>query len=228
MNIVSTERKGINPQVEPTRIQKIQKQSEQILDQSKLLSIFDPSSFDDASLFLKEIKAIQDEISNAFDPIIKAQHQAHKKSLETKRRYSLPLQKAEAIVKAKIKEYHLEQERIRREQEAKLRHVAKKAEEERLLQMAIEAEESGDTQEAEAMLAVSPIAPVISIPSQTDGNGIFYREVWKFRVINPDLVPDKYKILDERRIGAIVRALKDKTNIPGIEVYREKSVSGEI
>ena len=225
MNIVPVEKKGVTRQVEPERIQKIQRQSNDILDQSRLLKIFNTYSFNQATLFLKSIKSIQDEISNTFDPIISAQHQAHKKSLETKRKYSLPLQKAEGIVKAKIREYHLEQERIRKEEEAKLHLEAKKAEEERLLRMAVEAEQSGEKEEAEMILSSSVVAPVITIPSQTNGNGISYREVWKFRITNPDFVPDKYKIIDERKVGAVVRALKDKTNIPGIEVYCDKSVS---
>ena len=225
MDIVLADNKAVNSQVEPTRIQKIQTQSTEILDQSKLLRIFDSKSFDHASLFLKDIKSIQDEINDAFDPIIKAQHQAHKKSLETKRRYSLPLGKAEDIVKVKIREYHLEQERIRHEEEARLRREAKKAEEEHLLQMAMEAEEAGETKEAESILSTSVVAPVITIPSQTKGNGISYREGWKFRIINPDLVPNKYKLIDERKIGAVVRALKGNTNIPGIKVYCEKTVA---
>lgn len=44
---------------------------------------------------------------------------------------------------------------------------------------------------------------------------------WKFRVVNPQLVPDNYWILDEQMIGAEVRRNKDKTNIAGIETYCE-------
>lgn len=150
---------------------------------------------------------------------------AHKKSLEVKRRYSLPLEKSEGIVKAKIREYHFEAERARQEEEARLQREAKKAEEERLIQLAVEADEGGEKEEAQLILSSSLEAPVITIPSQTNGNGISYREVWRFRTTDPDLVPNRYKLIDERKIGAVVRALKDKTNIPGIAVYCEKSVS---
>jgi len=225
MNVVTVDGNGITRRVQPERMEKIQRRSNDILDQSKLLKIFDIDSFNQATLFLKAVKSIQEEIDSAFDPIIRAQHQAHKKSLETKRRYSFPLDKAEGIVKVKIREYHLKAERARQEEEARLQREAKKAEEERLIQLAMEADEAGENDEAQLILSSSVEAPVITVPSQTNGNGISYREVWKFRITNPDLVPGRYKIIDERKIGAVVRALKDKTNIPGIAVYCEKSVS---
>ena len=225
MNVVQNESFPVTRNVPPSEIHRIERQSIEVLDQSMLLRIFDTVSVSRATHFLKDIKSVQDEINEAFDPIIQAQHQAHKKSLETKRKYSLPLLKAEGIVKEKIKDYHLEQERIRREEEARLYREAKKAEEERLLQMAMQAEKAGDTEEAEAILKNPVNAPVISLSSKTKGKGISYREVWKFRIKNVDLIPNTYKVVDERKIGAVVRALKDKTNIPGIEVYCDNSVA---
>ena len=225
MNIVQNERFPVNRNVTQSEIHRIERQSTEVLDQSMLLRIFDTASFTRATHFLKDIKSVQAEINSAFDPIIQAQHLAHKKSIETKRKYSLPLLKAEGIVKEKIKIYHLEQERIRQAEEARLHHEAKKAEEERLLQMAEQAEKAGDTEEAEAILKQPVNAPVISLQSKTKGKGVSYREVWKFRIKDVDLIPNTYKVVDERKIGAVVRALKDKTNIPGIEVYCDNSVA---
>ena len=225
MNIVQSDGTPTNPRVAQSEIQRIERQSIEVLDQSMLLRIFDTDSFSRATRFLKDLKDVQAEINGAFDPIIQAQHQAHKKSLEAKRKYSSPLLKAEGIVKEKIKDYHLEQDRIRQEEEARLYHEAKKAEEERLLQMAEQAEKAGDTEEAEAILKQPVNAPVISLQSKTKGKGVSYREVWKFRVKDVDLIPNTYKVVDKRKIGAVVRALKDKTNIPGIEVYCDNSVA---
>ena len=225
MNIVQNESFPADRNVALSEIQRIERQSSEVLDQSMLLRIFDTESFSRATHFLKGLKAVQAEINEAFDPIIQAQHQAHQKSLETKRKYSLPLLKAEGIVKEKIKDYHLEQEQIRQEEEARLYREAKKAEEERVLQMAVQAEKDGDTEEAEAILKNPVVAPVISLSSKTKGQGVSYREVWKFRIKDADLIPNTYKIVDEPKIGAVVRALKDKTNIPGIEVYCDKSVA---
>jgi hypothetical protein len=225
MNVVQNETGQMNSSVATNEIQRIEQQASEVLDQSMLLRIFDADSFSRATHFLKDLKAVQVEISEAFDPVIQAQHQAHKKSLEAKRRYSQPLLKAEGIVKEKIKDYHLEQERIRQEEEDRLNREAKNAEEDRLLQLAEQAERAGDSIEAEAILKTPVIAPVISLSSQTKGQGVSYREVWKFRIINADLIPNAFKVVDERKIGGVVRALKDKTNIPGIEVYCDKAVA---
>jgi hypothetical protein len=52
--------------------------------------------------------------------------------------------------------------------------------------------------------------------------GPTYRTVWKFKITNASKVPDQYKIVDEVKVGQVVRALKKQTNIPGIEVYEER------
>ena len=174
MNVVHKGDEPTKPRIEQGEIQKIERQSTEVLDQSKLLKVFDADSFSRATHFLKDLKTVQTEISETFDPIIRAQHQAHKKSLETKRKYSRPLLLAEGIVKGKIKDYHVEQERIRQEEEAKINREIKKAEEERLLQMAEEAEKAGDTDEAEAILKSPIVAPVVSLASNTQGKGVSY------------------------------------------------------
>jgi len=51
--------------------------------------------------------------------------------------------------------------------------------------------------------------------------GVPSRVNWRYRVTNPDLIPERYWVLDHQALGADVRRDKDKTNIPGIEVYPE-------
>jgi len=54
------------------------------------------------------------------------------------------------------------------------------------------------------------IPTVAGVPSRTN---------WRYRIVNANLVPDEYWMLNEQKIGADVRRDKEKTNIPGIEVY---------
>ena len=49
-------------------------------------------------------------------------------------------------------------------------------------------------------------------------------EIWKFRVVNPDLVPREYLIIDEKKLNEIARTTKGTINIAGIEFYSEKSI----
>lgn len=119
---------------------------------------------------------------------------------------------------------------------------AKADQDERFLQEAIRREEEGDKETANLILDAAielpppevsvpvPVAvaaaPTISpiIPEAPKLNNIGFRTVWKWRLVNMDQVPPAYKIvsLDERTITSRVNALKDKTDIPGIEVYSEQ------
>jgi hypothetical protein len=69
------------------------------------------------------------------------------------------------------------------------------------------------------------VEPVILPETTPKVEGISGRQVWKFRIINPALIPREYLIPDERKIGQIVRAMKGETRIPGVEAYAEESVA---
>jgi len=165
------------------------------------------------------------EINDTFDPIIKIQHEAHKKTVAAKRFYAKPLEQAEGIIKEKMKTYHLEQERLRREEEARLRREAEEAEQKRRYHQALTASRSGQHQEAQAILAHPVIAPPAQLSSSTEHEAVQFRDVWRFEIINESMIPDQYKTIDEKKIRAVVKALKDRTSIPGVRVYCDKTVA---
>lgn len=179
-----------------------------------------------ATEFLIKCRQSRKKIDEFCDPVISAAHDAHKAALAQKRKLTDPVLVAEKIITPKINAYRQEQDRIRRAEEERLRLEAqKKAEEERLAQ-AIEAEKQGDQLSADILVETPVVAaPVFVAPTVPKVEGISDREVWKFKVVNPALVPNEYKIIDESAIGKVVRALKDRTSIPGIQVYPEKVLS---
>jgi len=65
--------------------------------------------------------------------------------------------------------------------------------------------------------------PVV-LENKTVATGISYSEIWKFKVTDERLIPRQYLVPDLRAIGGVARSLKDKTKIPGIEVYSERIV----
>lgn len=56
-------------------------------------------------------------------------------------------------------------------------------------------------------------------------DGVSFRDNWRFRVIDRDAVPDEFWTLDGDKIAQVVKALKDQTNIPGVEVYNDPIVA---
>ena len=63
---------------------------------------------------------------------------------------------------------------------------------------------------------VARIEPTISRQEGTRKGG-----TWKFRVTNINEVPRQYFVLDESAINSAIRGTKERTSIPGIEVYFE-------
>lgn len=45
------------------------------------------------------------------------------------------------------------------------------------------------------------------------------RTEWKWRVVDPALVPDQYKVIDDKAVTQVVKGLKERTQIPGIKVF---------
>ena len=65
--------------------------------------------------------------------------------------------------------------------------------------------------------------PVVATPKVTGSASKTFTE-WGFTIINPELVPLKYRPIDESMIAREVKAMKDATDIPGIAVFSEIKV----
>ena len=48
------------------------------------------------------------------------------------------------------------------------------------------------------------------------------RQVWTFKIVDPSKVPNEYKVIDEKKIAAVVKA--GIRNIPGVEIYPTSSL----
>ena len=133
---------------------------------------------------------------------------------------------AEKILVKAMQVWQMEQERIRREEEARIREQLRKEEEDRMLEMALRAEKEGNSQIADQIISAPVFAPNIIVPSNVPKvEGISSRDVWKARVVNFLIVPREYLIVDEAKLGQIARAMKGEIRIPGVEFYCEKSTS---
>ncbi len=196
-------------------------------DQARAIVVTDNASYAAAAELLITIKGIRRKIEDTFKPIKQKMDAAKKEVLDQERAADAPLRQAEDYLKPQLAKWDAEQERIRREEEARLREEARKREEEARLQAAIEAEKNGQKDEAEAILDEKPayVPPVVLPKATPKVQGISYRDNWKFRITNPNKIPREYMVPDEKAIGVIVGRLKERCNIPGIEVYCEKVVA---
>ena len=207
----------------------VQKESQTyaVKAQELALAVKDKESYVAAAEFLVAVKGFRKRVEDAFGPMVKATHTAWKAACDLRKTADAPLDKAETILQPALDKFRREQERIRAEKEAKLQAEARKRAEDERLAAAIEADKNGKSEEAEALIQAPVQTPVVVLPKQTvkiEGSKI--RRNYKFRVKNAAIVPNEYKIVDEVRVGSVVRAMKEQTNIPGIEVFWEEVITG--
>ena len=237
--------------MEDAKIKKLETGSLQVIDQASKFLITGDKSYTDASAFLKKIKDMTKEVKSTFDPIVTKLNAAHKEATGQRKRHLDPLVEAEKQLKSKLIEYTNEQERKRRIEEDRLRKIQEEKErklrekvaaeqkiqddierqlqevedEEERLRLEKEKEKSIKKEikaEDKADDAASIIPTVKTVMPKAEGQS--YITVYEFKIVDASKVPEAYKIVDVKAIGAIVKALKDKANIPGVVVSSKKQL----
>ena len=212
--------------VVPTPDITLQKRVLSIQETVGALKIVSPEQYVQAAEVSKSIAALRKEIESTFDPIISKAYAAHKEACNQKSRYLNPLVEQQRKVDSLILAWNREQERIRRQKEEELAAQVRRDQEAQALREAEELERQGEPELANVVLEnqIAAPAPVVSIASAVPKvDGLSKRVNWRWRVKNVDLIPRQYMQPNEIAIGGVVRSLKDKTVIPGIEVYSEDS-----
>jgi hypothetical protein len=121
----------------------------------------------------------------------------------------------ESAEQARIREHErIDRQRREQEQHELERRAIKAAEQGK-------SEKAAQLQERAQVVASAPITQTVA-PKAAQ---IAFTKMWKFRVIDPSLVPRAYLTVDEQKIGQYVRAMKESAEkIPGVEIYSEDSV----
>lgn len=108
--------------------------------------------------------------------------------------------------------------------ELKAAEAAMTPEARRVIEEAEAARRAAEAAEAEAEM--TPDIPIIATaPTAPAVQGASVRTVWRWRVVDISAVPREYMLIDERKIGALVKNLKAKHGIPGIEAFEESVVA---
>lgn len=182
----------------------------------------------------RAIAALIKEAEEFFAPMKKAAAATHREICVHEHRVLDPLEEAKKHLSLQIGTFdqRMEAERLAAEQrlQADLQRQAeadaRKFAEEQALEDCYALEADGDQVGADAVLAnPAPVAvyvPPVVLPSSVQkAKGVSSQQLWKFKITNPELIPREYLVVNEQAIGQVVRALKDKTVIPGIAVYPE-------
>ena len=222
----------------------VEENSAQMCAIASTFEVTSQEELDSAGELLVDIKKIRKQIDETFDPHIKAAHAAHKNLVATKAKFNAPLEAAEGVLKARTGKYLQEQEAARQAEQRRLEAEARQQEQARRdaeaaairAQAEAQAKEAATKADAKAILAeakqetaaiaaapmivTAPVAP----PAPVAPKGVTKSTVWKFRIVDEKAIPHEYLLIDEAKIGKIVRAMRGETRIAGVEVYPETQV----
>lgn len=192
--------------------------------------IADQAACQQAVLDRQDIGARIKAVEAFFEPFKSAAYKLWKSLCARENDIVKPLQALDGQLRSGIQRFTDEQERLRRAEEQRIADERQQEEQARQLAAAAALEQQGETALAQVIVeeAIAAPAPVVVLPSVTQQvQGLKLREEWKWRYSGDQaramaLIPREYLCVDEKKVGAYVRAMKGTARIPGIEVYCDK------
>ena len=201
----------------------------ELVEVARQLVIETQDQYIQAVEFGKVIKNAMNEAKSFIDPIVEKAHQAHKEATAQRNRLEKPFKEAMDIIKIVGGKYQEKREKELREQQKELERKAREKEEAdraKLLEQAEIATIDGDleqaqkiTEKAQTLEAIIPIIPEHLIKTKVEGTSV--RKTWKFEIVDASLIPSEYLMPDEKKIGAVVKALAENCKIAGVRIYSE-------
>ena len=228
----------------------LEQQSTSLTTDALALVVTDHASYESAGEFLRAIATYIRRVGDVLDPIVEANHRAHKVAVAQRDALLKPAMGAKRVLgdrmaawdqtqaeQRRAAEQVAQRERQRLERaayeqaEGEQRRLQAEAEDRRLAEAAA-MEARGDGAAAvrllDAPLPVPTVAPAPVFvpapvpPAPPKAEGVSYREVYEFEVVDAALVPREYWMIDEKKIGGVVRALRAATHIPGVRAFSRR------
>ncbi len=226
-------------------------------DEARAIRITGPTSYDAAGALLGRIKRQQKVIADGFLESVGLAKAAHTAAVALRTRAYAPGNEAEGIIKPRIAAWEDKQRAVREaaEREAaderreaerlaaedtqrRQREADAAAEQQRLADVEA-ATKAGDAERAAEILsapttsvpvapAAAPPPPPVRVPAAPKTAGVSTRRIWKWRLKDSAAVGRTYLMVDEKKVGAIVRSLGPDAagTVGGIEVYPDTVVAG--
>lgn len=185
-------------------IEEVETKALALPEQAKLIAVSDFDSMERANNFKLDIKAMIKEIDDTFKPLADKAFQAHRAITGKWNDMKKPLQDADAYVTQQVKNYLAEIRRQQEAEEARLREIARKEEEERILREAEALQAEGREDEAEEIMSepITYVAPAVKMETPKVDNRM-YRTQTKVKV------NDRIKFLSNIKAETLVELLNE-------------------
>lgn len=206
-----------------------------VANQAKQLQITTAAAYGQAG---QELVRLASEIRRReafFAPMKEAAYRTHKEICAREAEALRPLKEAERALSTGITRYREEEERRRRAEQdridAEQRRRAQEEADRRAQQLAEERakmlEARGEEEKAaEVRMNPAPVAPAYVPPAVVQKEvptveGLSFAKDWDFEIVEPAQVPlsHDYYTLDEKKIRARVKQMKQHCQIPGVRVF---------
>jgi hypothetical protein len=203
--------------------QQVKQESVALVTQAQTFTITDVVTYQKVADFRATLKGMIKKAGDFIDPIVDSAYKTWKEAKAKQAELVDPLNSALKLCNGKLAEYTTEQERIQREAQRKADEEARKKQE-ALDKKAKEALKKGDEAKATELLEKSEAvqAPVIQREVPKTTSALKYRDVPRFVVEQPELVPAEFTKPDEVKIGSRVRETKGTVKIAGVRIWIEK------
>jgi len=233
-------------------IETVSKEVMPISEQARMISVIDHPTLVKANDFFLVIRQMRKKIGDVFDPIIEAAKEAKRKAdltraeaVRQKEKIEEPLLRAEAYLNGQITDYKRIQDRIREEEEEKLRQKAikeeterRKKEEDLRMKQAAALEKAGATEEAEALIEETiqaqeePMQVYVAPPTtpKVELNGMTTVTTWHAEVTDIKILclaigqgrcPTAYVEANLPALNKQAISLKAEMKIPGVKAVSE-------
>lgn len=226
-----------------TEVIQIETQALGLADQAKAIQVVDQPSYDKAVDVRVACKDMIADIDRVFGPMKQKAFEAHREICSQEKKIKSPIDAALVAVNAGISRFTAEQERIRREAEARAyqeaEERARREAEDGRLRLAQEAKNNGATDEhvdeiLEAPVVVTKVEPVAVESTFQKSSSVVIRENWigecfdlkaliKAAAKNPMLAG--LLCVNQQGLNAMARTMKETMQVPGCKATNRSVVS---
>jgi hypothetical protein len=212
----------------PEELQEITEGRESFLAECKAATVItDSASYQKAGDLLVDVARRKKKVDALFDPIIEenkkvkaAAEKARKLVADTKDRVAAPFVEVENQLKNARVTYDREEAKRRAEEERRLNEQRQREAEDAALK---EAEETGDDSVLDQV-----VVPSITITAPPKTDGVYQVKTWTYCASGDPLAEEYttiddygFRVPDHKKIGAVVKALKQDTKITGVMAYEQ-------
>jgi len=173
-----------------------------------------------------QIARVEREVVDLFAEPKRAAHAAHKAITEAEKKLLTPLQSARSLISGKCDTYEREQRRLAQAEQARLEREAREREEQKRLEDSVLAQEAGEADEAQSILASPIIVPAVHVaPAVAAVEGVGTQTRWSAEVVSLwDLVrfvaehPEWISLLkaSDPDLNRLAVTQRQNMNIPGV------------